>query len=474
MLRSSPPEDKRGPPLPSPMNTDTAATAVATPPTDSILAPAYRTTTIGMVVLVALLAFEALAVAAAMPTVATALDGLRLYALAFGGTLATSVVGMTAAGRWIDRSGPARPMWWGLACFVLGLLLAGFATRMGMLVAGRLLQGLGSGAISVALYVMVGRYYPEALRPRVFAAFSAGWVVPSMIGPALSGLIVQHLGWRWVFLAVPLLAVPAALMLRPALAHRAVPGATPREDGRGNVVGWAVGASLATLLLYFGGQQHGTVALACMGVAVVALLVCGRRLLPAGTLQLRRGLPSVIALRGVAASAFFACEAYLPLLLQRERGLSPSWAGAVLSLGALGWFSGSWLQGHQNRGWSRQQLLRVGTVLMVVGIAATLAVLYAVVPLALSLVGWALTGFGMGMIYASLSVLTLALSPPHEQGANASALQLSEALCVATSLAVSGALFALFLEHAPHTGYVLCLAITLGLAVLASVVARRV
>ncbi len=473
MLRPSPPDDKRGPSILPRMNTPTAAPATATSAPDSILSPAHRSTTIGMVVLVALLAFEALAVAAAMPTVAEALDGLRLYALAFGGTLATSVVGMTVAGRWTDRSGPARPLWWGLACFVLGLLLAGLATRMGTLVAGRLLQGLGSGAISVALYVMVGRNYPEALRPKVFAAFSAGWVVPSMVGPALSGLIVQHLGWRWVFLIVPLLAIPAALMLRPALARQA-PVEASDEDSSGDVVRWAVGASLAALLLYFGGQQQGVLALACMGVAVVGLLLCGHRLLPPGTLRLRRGLPSVIALRGVAAAAFFACEAYLPLLLQRERGLSPSWAGAVLSLGALGWFSGSWLQGHQQRGWSRQQLLRVGTVLMTLGITATLAVLFNVVPLPVALLGWTVTGFGMGMIYASLSVLTLSLSAPQEQGRNSSALQLSEALCVATALALSGALFALFVEQAPHTGYVLCLAITVGLAVLGAVVARRV
>ncbi|WP_416058334.1 MFS transporter [Stenotrophomonas maltophilia] len=473
MLLSSPHELKRGPIDRRTMTPQSPTPAAALPAAESILSPQYRTTTVGMVVLVALLAFEALAVAAAMPTVAEALDGLRLYALAFGGTLATSVVGMTVAGRWTDRGGPARPLWWGLACFVLGLLLAGLAVRMGMLVAGRLLQGLGSGAISVALYVMVARSYPEALRPKVFAAFSAGWVVPSMVGPALSGLIVQHLGWRWVFLAVPLLAVPAALMLRPALARQA-PVRSTGHDGGTQVVRWAAGASLAALLLYLGGQQHGVLAVACMVIAIAGLLLCGHRLLPVGTLRLRRGLPSVIALRGVAAAAFFACEAYLPLLLQRERGLSPSWAGAVLSLGALGWFSGSWLQGHQQRGWSRQQLLRVGTVLMTVGITATLAVLFNTVPLPVALAGWTLTGFGMGMIYASLSVLTLSLSPPHEQGRNTSALQLSEALCVATALALSGALFALFVERAPHTGYVLCLAITLGLALLATVVARRV
>ncbi|MCI1064650.1 MFS transporter [Stenotrophomonas maltophilia] len=473
MLLSSPPVDKRGPHPTCMSPTVSPADAVVQADT-SILSPRYRATTLGMVALVALHAFEALAVAAAMPTVAVTLDGLRLYALAFGGTLATSVIGMTLAGRWADCHGPARPLWYGLACFVLGLLLAGFAMRMGMLVAGRLLQGLGAGAISVSLYVMVGRSYPEHLRPKVFAAFSAGWVVPSMVGPALSGLIVQHLGWRWVFLAVPLLAIPAALLLRPALTRMQPTDGGLANDGRGNVVRWASGASLAALLLYFGGQQQGLPALLCIGVAMLGLLFCVHRLLPPGTLILRRGLPSVIALRGVAAAAFFACEAYLPLLLQRERGLSPSWAGAVLSLGALGWFAGSWLQGHQQRGWSRQQLLRVGTTMMTVGIAATLAVLFNMVPLPVSLLGWAVTGFGMGMIYASLSVLTLSLSAPQEQGTNTSALQLSEALSVTTALAVSGALFALFVQSAPHTGYVLCLAITFGLALLATVIARRV
>ena len=94
--------------------------------------------------------------------------------------------------------------------------------------------------------------------------------------------------------------------------------------------------------------------------------------------------------------------------------------------------------------------------------------------LALALAGWTLTGLGMGLIYPSLSVLTLSLSPPAQQGANTSALQLSEALSVTTALAVSGALFALFVDSAPHTGYLLCLSITFGLAMLATVIARRV
>src|SRR5690606_6495768 len=231
------------------------------------LSPHYRATTLGMVALVALFAFEALAVATAMPTVARELDGLKLYALAFGGTLATSVIGMPLSGRWSDRSGPAGPLWSGLGCFLVGLLVAGFAITMPMLVVGRLLQGLGAGALIVALYVMAGRGVPDALRPKVFAAFSAGWVVPSLIGPALSGLIVQHAGWRWVFLGVPILAVPAALLLRPALRRIATvkPAAVEPVNAaaaEASPVPWAMGAAGGALLLYVGRQYPHIQALA--------------------------------------------------------------------------------------------------------------------------------------------------------------------------------------------------------------------
>ncbi|WP_372381996.1 MFS transporter [Xanthomonas sp. NCPPB 1068] len=456
------------------MPTDTALPAAPrddAPPT-SILAAPYRAATLGMVALVSLNAFESLAVAAAMPTVARELNGLPLYALAFGGTLATSVVGMTAAGRWSDRHGPAAALGSGLLCFVIGLLIAGLAPDMHWLIAGRLLQGLGAGAYSVALYVIVGRLYPEALRPRVFAAFSAGWVVPSLIGPGISGLIVQHIGWRWVFLSVPLLAIPAGLMLWPALRGRRWSGA--RSSQSGALLGWAIGAALGVLGVYLGGQLHGLPALMAMVPALVLTVACAWRLLPAGTLTLARGLPSVIALRGIAAAAFFGFEAFLPLLLSRERGLSPLLAGIALSVGALGWFSGSWYQGHSRAGWSRPRLLKTGALLMMLGIAISAGAVWPVIPVPVAVAGWALTGLGMGLLYPSLSVLTLSLSPPAQQGANSSALQLSEAIAVAGMLALAGALFAALLASATPAAYLSVFALAWLLAVASFVVARRV
>ncbi|QEO98520.1 MFS transporter [Xanthomonas oryzae pv. oryzicola] len=114
---------------------------VATPPTEmqptAILAAPDRAATLGMVARVSLNAFESLAAAAAMPTVARQWSGLPLYALAFGGTLATSVVDMTAAGRWSDRAGPGGAVAAGLLCVVVGLLVAGLAPSMPMFIVGR-------------------------------------------------------------------------------------------------------------------------------------------------------------------------------------------------------------------------------------------------------------------------------------------------------------------------------------------------
>lgn len=439
----------------------------------SILSIPYRATTAGLLALVALVAFESLAVATAMPTIAAALQGLPLYALAFGITLATSIVGMVVGGQWNDRHGPAVPLWAGLSCFCAGLLLAGLAFNMVVLLAGRFLQGLGAGALSVTLFVLAGRCYPQALRPRLFAAFSAAWVVPTLLGPALSGWMVQAIGWRWVFLAVPLAAVPAAWLLQPAVVRLGASGdftRTPTQQGR---MGWALGTACGLCLLHWGGQLQGWLALLFMLAGMGLTLGCARALLPSGTLRGLPGLPSVIALRGTVCAAFFATEAFLPLLWSREHGLSPVWAGVALSLGALGWSAGSQYQGHSRNGWSRHRFLRVGTGAVCGGLALTCTAAWPGLPISLSILGWTIAGMGMGLISASLSILTLALSAPGEEGANGAALQVGEAVVVASALAISGSLFAFWWNRSAQLAYLANFAIALGMAWLAILLVAR-
>ncbi|MEV5535874.1 MFS transporter [Saccharopolyspora shandongensis] len=428
----------------------------------------YRSLTFGTLTLISLVAFEYVAVATAMPTVARSLDGLALYAVAFGGTTAAGVVSMVVSGGWSDARGPAVPLRVGVAVFAAGLLLAGVAPVMWVLVAGRIVQGLGGGLISVALYVVVGHVLPEGLRARFFGMLAGAWLLPSIVGPLVAGLLVEQLSWRWVFLATMVLAVPALALVSPSLRGLSW-RSQPQQRGFDRPL-WAVGAAAGGLLLHYGGQQTGWLSGVLVVAGLAALVMFAPRLLPVGTFRGQAGLPSVVALRGIAGAAFSAAEVFVPLMVSRERGLSPTAAGLVLTTTAVGWLAGSWLQGRVP-GWDRVPV--VGAVLLAVGAAGVATTVSATVPLVVCIGGLAVMSLGMGLVYPVLSALTLRLSAPREQGVNSSALQLSESLFTTTVLAVAGTLFAAWLVWSPATAYLAGFGLSAVLALLAVAVAFR-
>ena len=450
----------------------------------------YLLVTLGACALVFLAAFESLAVTTIMPLVSRVLDGASLYALAFAGPLATGVIGMVAAGNWSDRRGPVGPLYASVAMFVLGLLIAGTASTMPALVAGRLVQGLGGGAMTVALYVVIARVYPPPLHPKIFAAFSAAWVFPSLVGPFAAGLVAQLVSWHWVFLGVVGLVVPALLMIVPALRGlRGTPdgagpvrgtGRTAREDmstpaprkawGYGRLA-CAVLAALAVLGLNLSAglpAAGGIVAVAAVVVALIAV----RPLVPRGTLTARRGLPSVILTRGLASAAFFGAEVYLPYLLVERYVFSPTFAGLTLTGGAVAWAAGSAIQGRLGARLDHRLAVRIGAALVLGAVVLVLVTTVLSWPAAVAITAWVFAGGGMGLMYARLSVMTLALSSKENEGFNSSAMSISDSLGGALSLAATGIIFAAFPTAAASFGGVFALTALIGVA--AVVVAPRV
>lgn len=198
------------------MNVD----AAAIPAGDGVWAPHRRRLTTGLVLTITLVAFESLAISTVMPVVSDDLGGLGLYGWVFSGFFLGNLLGIVVAGRSADRRGTAFPFAVGLLLFSIGLLVGGLAPSMPVLVAARVAQGIGAGAIPAVAYTSVGRAYPQALRPRVFAVFSSAWVVPGLIGPAASGAIEHALSWRAVFLALLPFVALAGVMTLPQLSRR--------------------------------------------------------------------------------------------------------------------------------------------------------------------------------------------------------------------------------------------------------------
>jgi len=411
-----------------------------------VLSRSYRALSIGIVSVVLLIAFEATAVATAMPVAARELDGVALYAFAFSGYFTTSLFGMVLAGQWSDRRGPLGALTTGIGAFAVGLVVAGTAGVMWVFILGRAVQGLGGGLVIVALYVVVGRAYPERLRPAIMAAFAAGWVVPSIVGPLASGAVTEQLGWRWVFLGIPVLVVlPLALAL-PQIRRRAsgaVDGGVAQNasfDRRR--IRLALGISLGAGLLQYAAQDLRWISLVPGAVGVALLVPAVLGLLPRGTYRAVRGLPSVVLLRGVAAGAFISAESFVPLMLVTQRGLSPTLAGFSLAAGGATWALGSWVQSRARVEPYRERLMGAGMVLVAAAIATAPSVLIHSVPVWTVAVAWGFGCFGMGLVISSSSVLLLKLSAPEEAGTNSASLQISDGLSNVVLLSAGGAAFA--------------------------------
>ena len=480
---------------------------------DGLWAAERRALTAGLAATITFVAAEALAVVTVMPLVARDLNGLSLYGFVFSAFLLGTMVGIVAAGRAADRRGPAAPYLAGIAVFSTGLIIAGLAPSMPILIAGRALQGLGAGAVPAVAYVAIGRSLPDHLRARMMAVLSTAWVAPGLAGPALSAEVARLFGWRWVFLGLlPFVAltgpvaIPALVRLGRAPAKVSRTGGPPgHADDAGHRlidgVGVAVSAGLvltgltlavgsATSQAPRGAGASGagvggaagvpgslTVAVGC------ALFVAGcalgipvlRRLMPAGTLSARYGLPATTLSRALLTFCFFGADAFVTLTITILRHRTPVLAGLAVTGPTLTWTAGSWIQARANARWQGRRLVRIGVVIILAGIAGLSAMLRSDVPVAVGIVAWTVAGLGMGLSYSPITLLMLAEAPAGREGWASASLNLADVLGSALGIGIGGAAISAAVRFgwSLSAGLAAAFAITAVGGVLALAISRR-
>jgi MFS family permease len=314
---------------------------------------------------------------------------------------------------------------------------------------------------SVAIFVLIATVYPERARPAVFGLISSAWVLPALLGPPVSGLVTETLSWHWVFLGlVPFVLVATALVV-PAVRTLQPPEQTAGTGRRGVALA-ALAASAGVAALSWASQHPSPLATGVAVAAVAALVPALVRLFPRGVFRLKRGIPTVVASRGLLAGVFFTINSYLPLMLEATHGWSLATAGIPLIVGALAWSSASAWQGR-HPDLPRQTLLRVGFCGVTVGAAGMLLVAPTWGVPWLALPFWGVAGLGMGLGFSSVSYLLLQQSAPRETGFHTSAAQIADQLGTAALIGAGGALLALLGTPAAALPVLIAVLVALGL-----------
>jgi MFS family permease len=452
---------------------------------ERVMADGRGPLTVGLVLTITLVGFEALAVSTALPDITKELNGLALYGWVFTSYMLGTLLGSVLAGISADKAGPARPFAVGITVFCVGLLAAGSAHAMWFLVAARFVQGLGGGAIPATAYVVVGRAYPGPLRPRVFAIMSTAWVIPGIAGPVLSALITDEIGWRWVFFLLIPLAVPAgiatvvALRALPATSRAGV-SAGGRDPARARTARNAAIAVVAGTGAVFVGTSSpsGVLIIGAGALIVIGTVVAARgyaRIAPPGTLTLRRGLPMTIAIRAFQTFALFGFDVFVPHLLHDVRGESLGIVAVALATGVLSWTLGSWVQERLYGRTGARSLVTTGLALISAGGAGLIIGSSSSITVVLPIVMFGVASFGMGIGFSAIAVTMLALAPEGQEGEPAAALAVTENLFVAVTTGIGGALIALADSRgwSLRTGIVLAYIPPLVVAVIGTFVAQR-
>lgn len=403
---------------------------------------------VGLLIGIFGVAFQAFGVLTAMQRAMEELGGLRLYAWAFSSFLIGMVMAIVIAGRLTDRHGPAKPMIVGFFLFTTGLLGAMLAHHVVVMLVSRFLQGLGSGAMNLALFVLVAQLFDERQRSQLMALLAFLWVLPAFVGPPLAAWIASEFGWRWVFgITLVPIAICAITAMGPLWRLKRVVG----EEHPQPVPIWAgIVLGLAVTALQFAGQRLTWWSL-LIGVAGFAALVwVVPIIMPRGFVLASAGLPAVIWVRALQSGTFFAAEPFLPLMLTQLRELDLLVASLILTIGSIGWTLGSAIQSQPWFRLRRDQIITLGAASAALGLGMIASYVWvAALPFLVPAVGWVLTGFGMGLSQASTSLAVMGLSETHEQGRNTSSLQVAEGMGSALLTGLAGTIFALWHGHGP-------------------------
>jgi len=358
-----------------------------------------------------------------LPSAIPEIGGLSLYAWATTLFMVGSMIGSAATGALLTRFGLRGAFQVGLAVFAAGMLSGAVASSMPTIIAGRLLQGLGGGALTAVAFAMLPTLFPARFHPRAIAMVSAVWAPCALVGPVIGGVLADWDAWRVSFYG--------GLALSAVAAVAATKGLSPQHSGQSGtadadqalaIPGWRLAIIAAAALSISIGGVNGKwfeaipgllVAVACLILVLRMDAGAKRSLLPESRFNLNT-LGGAVLITMFLLVFSLGAQPFLPYMIGVGYHIPLIVAGPIAAASAVCWTFGSVFSASLNKNGPAPRVLAAGPLLTMIGVAATG---YALV--AGSIVGvtvsWALLGLGIGLVWPHLSSLLIAVAKPAER-----------------------------------------------------------
>ncbi|NYH16811.1 EmrB/QacA subfamily drug resistance transporter [Paraburkholderia bryophila] len=367
----------------------------------------------------AMVAIEATIVSTAMPQIVAQLGDLHLYSWVFSSFLLTQTAMTVVFGKLADLYGRKPIMLIGIAIFLIGSVLAGFAWSMPAMIVFRLIQGVGAGAIQPVTLTIVADLYPAHERGKVQGYLASVWAISAVVGPMVGGFIIHNLSWAWIFwMNIPIGLASAAgfiAFLRESERH-----ARPSIDFGGAALFMAAIAALMMALTYAGDDEIARASLAGGAFLLCVLLFVAQERRAAEpmisfALWSRRPIAACNGSTLLSGMILMGATTFLPMYVQGVLHRSPVVAGLALTMMMVGWPTGATLAAKSFHRLGLRRILIGGSAFVPIGAALLLFLSPGASPL-IAAFGSLIMGFGMGTSSVSSLVLIQEIVGMDERG----------------------------------------------------------
>lgn len=405
----------------------------------------------------AMVAIEATIVSTAMPQIVTQLGGLHLYSWVFSSFLLTQTAMTVVFGKLADLYGRKPTMLVGIAIFLVGSVLAGFARSMPAMIAFRMIQGIGAGAIQPVALTIVGDLYPARERGKIQGYLASVWAIAAVVGPMAGGVLIRDLSWAWIFwINIPIGLASAAGFV--VFLHEEERRERPSIDNVGATLFAAcIGAFMVAL------TNAGTSVSTPTILEFALFVICGALFI----LQEQRAADPMISFslwghRPIAACnaatvlsgmALMGLTSFLPMYVQGVLGRSPVVAGLALTMIMVGWPTGATIAARSFHRLGLRRTLIGGSVFLPIGAVVFAALTPQSTPLFAG-IGSLIMGLGMGIVSVSSLILIQEIVKPSERGSATASNLFSRNLGSTLGAAVFGAVLNYGLAHSTGTAAV--------------------